>query len=197
MTSSGDIKKDRTLLLIIGLFLLPMLIASAMYWFSVRPDAAHHGDLISPPRSLHFSPMLTWQNKPFPEAGLHGKWSLLYVTPAPCSEQCAARVYLMRQIHAALGKDMGRVQRIMLVAENPEGAQLDAIQRDYPDLIIIAKPVEVVAQMAGQLAVQGKADDGIYLIDPQGNAMMHYPPGFGPGGIHQDLIRLLKYSWAG
>jgi hypothetical protein len=195
--ASTDPNNGRTLLLIIALFLLPVVIALTMYWFSVRPDAAHYGDLIDPPRPLHFPPMLTWQNKPFSETELRGKWSLLYVAPTPCSEQCVAQIYLIRQIHAALGKEKGRVQRILLTAKNPEGVWLDAIQRDYPELIILVRPLEAATQIAAQLAVPGKAGSGIYLIDPQGNAMMHYAPGVSPGGLHKDLLQLLKYSWAG
>ncbi|TSA50216.1 MAG: hypothetical protein D4R48_01935 [Nitrosomonadales bacterium] len=202
MNNPGDAmdspKKSRvTLLLLLGLFVLPILVVLTMYQFSMRPGGASHGELVRPPRPLHFSPLMTWQNKLFPEDGLHEKWSLLYVTPAICSESCVAQVRMMRQIHAALGKEMGRVQRIVLAAESSQPDQLDAMQRDYPDLIILAKPARAVAQIADQLRMPAQADGSLYLIDPLGNVMMHYPPAADPNGIRKDMSRLLSYSWAG
>ena len=192
MTERGQ-KGRKTLLLILGLFVLPILVVLAMYQFSLRPGGASHGELLSPPRPLHFAPMTTWQTKPFTDAGLHEKWSLLYIAPADCTEPCMAQIHMMRQIHAALGKEMGRVQRVMLVAENAKAAQIDAVQRDYPDLIILAKPETIMSQLGSST----QADGSMFLIDPLGNAMMHYAPTANPNGIRKDLSHLLRYSWTG
>lgn len=36
----------------------------------------------------------------------------------------------------------------------------------------------------------------VVLVDPNGLAMMRYPPGADPRGMRADLERLLKYSWS-
>lgn len=201
MNNGGDTDDNKqgrtTLMLIIGLFTLPLLVVLAMHQFSLRPGGASHGEFVNPPQPLHIVPMLSWQNKQFSEAGLHDKWSLVYIAPVPCDEPCAAQIHMMRQVHAALGKDIARVQRIMLVAENFDATRLDNIQSDYPDLIILAKPSQAVAQMAGQLGVPRVIARSTYLIDPLGNAMMRYIPTADPSGMRKDLTRLLAYSWVG
>jgi hypothetical protein len=37
----------------------------------------------------------------------------------------------------------------------------------------------------------------VLIVDPQGNAMLEFPPGAEGRGIRADLERLLKYSWIG
>lgn len=37
----------------------------------------------------------------------------------------------------------------------------------------------------------------VLIVDPEGRAMMRYPPGAGLKGIRADLERLLKFSWIG
>jgi cytochrome oxidase Cu insertion factor (SCO1/SenC/PrrC family) len=194
--SSKQKQGRRTLLLILALFILPILIVLFMYYFSLRPSGASHGDLLNPPRILHFPPMATWQKKTFSEAQLHEKWSLLYIAPANCAAPCAAQIHMLRQIHASLGKEMGRAQRVALFAEPVDTAQIDAIQRDYPDMIILANP-ETVAKLVSQLKLPAQTGGRIVLVDPLANAMMHYAPAADPNGIRKDLSHLLRYSWAG
>ncbi len=62
-------------------------------------------------------------------------------------------------------------------------------------------PPTAVRQLAGQFRVPaGGALEGldpIYLVDPLGNFMLHYPPDADASGMRKDLVRLLKVSQVG
>lgn len=162
--------------------------------------AASHGQLVQPPRAL---PDLRLYD---PATGasaarLHGKWTMLYLTGAPCGRQCMEALYRMRQLRLAMGKDAERVQRLLAVY----GGSLEILSRSQ------------IADYAGQLLVDGeRLDPGaagspfrlapgedplitarLYLVDPLGNLMLAYAPGTEPAGIIEDLRRLLKYSSIG
>ena len=101
----------------------------------------------------------------------------------------------MRQTHASLGKERGRLERVLLVtgcdaaacghpggASGPHGvagepgADLDALF-----------PVEEGTTLA----------DHIYLIDPLHNLMMRFPKDPDPTRTRKDLQKLLKASRIG
>lgn len=187
-------KTKAMLLLIVSLFVLPMLVALAMHHFSLRPGVASHGALIDPPRPLQFPPMLTWQRQQFSGAELRGHWSLLYAAPEGCGEQCAGQAHMLRQVQASLGKHSAKVRCLLLVAGVADASRLDAVQRNFPDLVILSAPAESAARLVGLLAAPGRSPEGAYLIDPAGNAMMRYAPGTDPGGMRKDLMRVLDNS---
>ena len=46
-------------------------------------------------------------------------------------------------------------------------------------------------------ALTQSQEASIYLVDPFGNLAMRFPPSLPAKDIRKDLVRLLKYSWAG
>lgn len=116
---------------------------------------------------------------------LHGRWSLVYLTPASCEQDCRRALYLLHQIEQALGKDSLRVQRI--VHQEP-GVDAPA----WPGQWRLERPEALLSRLQA-LHARGR----IYLIDPLGNLMMYYPQDFAPEGLIGDLRRLLKVSRTG
>src|SRR5262245_44933529 len=110
-----------TLVLIALVFIVPLLIAAWMQRVAFEEGVwggTQHGVLIEPPLALRDFVLLTYQASVFTLAELEGKWTMLYMagSPAECAAECRQAVYYMRQIRLALGKDMNRVQRVLLVA---------------------------------------------------------------------------------
>ena len=62
-----------------------------------------------------------------------GRWTLIYHLKNNCLDDCLKNIYLLRQIHTALGKDMNRLQRVLI--SNSE-SEID-ILKSYPGLTII------------------------------------------------------------
>lgn len=73
--------------------------------------------------------------------------------------------------------------------ENPEFAL-------HSDLIRVKPSVGLVKKMAG--IRKGDVPDGmLFLMDPMGNLMMQYEPGFDPYNVKSDLMHLLRISQIG
>ena len=113
-----------------------------------------------------------------------------------CDQACETRLYDMRQIHASLEKNMNRVQRVLLTHQQ----DVSALQKRYPDLLILNQPNVDVDQLAAQFN-RGNQDAyglrNVYLVDPLGNWMMVYGVELPAKDLRKDVVQLLRYSWAG
>jgi len=139
-------------------------------WFAGQ--AGNYGELI-PPRPLAG-----------PLAALKGKWVLVTFDAAACGPACEKKLYIVRQVRRAQGKEAERIERLWLVTD---GA------RPRAQLLAAIEGTHVAGAAAETLkAFPGTAD--IYLVDPLGNLMMRFPADADPPKMIKDLERLLKYS---
>lgn len=117
-------------------------------------------------------------------AALRGKWVLVTADAAACSAACERKLYVVRQVRKAQGKEMDRIDRLWLLTDTgkPRNELVAALDGGH---IAPADP-EVLR------ALPSIAD--IYLVDPLGNLMMRFPAEPDPQKMIKDLQRLLKYS---
>ena len=160
------------LLALAAVFVLPFVIGSGLFWSGWRPAVLrNHGELIQPPRALP------------PSAGaLQGKWLLLVPVRDGCGQACQDTLQQLQRAHAALGKDQGRVRRVLVgsapIRLNPELATL--------------------SPAADEAAWRSALDDyasAVFIADPLGNVMMRYGEPIDARYVLRDMERLLKYSW--
>jgi len=161
------------LLALVTVFALPFAIGSGLFWSGWRPETLrNHGELITPPRAL-----------PPSVETLHGKWLLIVPARSGCTQTCQDTLQQLQRVHAALGKNQGRVQRV-LVGTVPIRQQLA--------LTIISPATEDEAAWRRVLDDYAPA---VFIADPLGNLMMRYSEPIVPRSILRDMERLLKYSW--
>lgn len=164
---------------LIGIFLAcaaPFVLGWAAWYFGWGTGkGGNYGELIAP-RSLSEAPF----------SDLRGKWVLVTFDAAACDAYCEKKLYFMRQVRTAQGKDQSRIERLWLITDGaaPRADVLGAIEgtrfsRAKPD----GFPGDPVAH--------------IYLVDPLGNLMMRFPRDPDPSKMLKDLQRLLKYSQVG
>jgi hypothetical protein len=193
----NDQRKGRLMLFfLLAVFVLPIVIGLALYVTNWHPAGESYGELLQPARRLDFSVLPAEQARKFADQGRERKWHLVYVATGPCGAVCRNHLHLMRQIHASLAKEIDRLERVWVIDAPIPSQQLRQVQTQYPDLIVIPD----AAALAKQFDLPDAAAVGngnFYLTDPLDNLMMKYPPGADPNGIRKDLMRLLKYSWAG
>jgi hypothetical protein len=117
-------------------------------------------------------------------APLKGKWVLVTADAAACSAACERKLYIVRQVRRAQGKEMDRIDRLWLLTDGgkPRAELLAALDGGH----IAAADAQLLR------ALPNTAD--IYLVDPLGNLMMRFPAEADPGKMIKDLQRLLKYS---
>jgi cytochrome oxidase Cu insertion factor (SCO1/SenC/PrrC family) len=192
----------RKLLLLAALFVLPMLVAYALYYSGWRPETVHpHGELVQPARPVADAALVLLDGKPMRFSELRGKWALVTFSAAECLKPCERNLTKMRQVIAAQGKDAERVQSALVVTD---GKALDWLRyaiQDYPGMRVVTGPAEAVTALARQftLSTGNPLDnpDRVYLVDPLGNLMMSYPADADPTGMRKDLARLLRISQIG
>lgn len=184
------------------LFAAPLALSWWMYNFTElgRDGGAYsHGDLILPPRAVPDLELLD------PIAGMRGhvrgKWNLVFLAHSGCDTRCEQRLYMMRQLWLAMGRDAQRLQRVLMLVDAANEPAADSWPQQYPgQLVALVNRIDAETitgifslETDDQPLIAGR----LYLIDPLGNLMMSYPSGTDPAGIIKDLKRLFKYSRIG
>ena len=187
------------LIVLVALFALPEIIAVGLQASKWRPKSTtNKGELVQPARAIKDIDLLTIEDKPVKFSSFHQKWTMIYFADAACNEACVKNIYLMRQVHKALGKEHGRFQGVFVVIGSAPAGQLQEKLKDYPGLTIISGPRKNVDALAQQFVLPGSKTidlERLYLVDPMGNLMMSYRDN--PRGMLKDLIHLMKISSTG
>ncbi|HHW2744302.1 hypothetical protein ACIUXL_18375 [Pseudomonas aeruginosa] len=173
------------LLAIIGLVVVPMLLASAMYkWnFWVPQGRSYSGALIG--------------NGQTPaDLGVQGRsqgeqWQLLVTAPGTCGEDCQQLVYLARQVNIALGREASRAGHALAASGELPADFANLVRQDYPRL-----------QRYGlDPALYDKAGGGerplLWVVDPHGNLVLRYDAKANGKKLLKDVQLLLKLSHIG
>ena len=164
------------LVLLGAFFILPALASWLVWRFELVPGTTGNYGTLLPPRQVAL-----------PASGaLKGKWVLVQFDGGACNAGCERKLYFMRQVRRAQGREMERVARLWLLT--------DAVQPSAR--LVAAIEGTVVAPLpagAGFPAEDARADH-LYLVDPLGNLMMRYPREPDPARVIKDLQRLLKVS---
>ncbi len=173
------------LILILAVVIGPMILASAMYqWrFWVPETRSYHGELIG-----------TGQTRI--DLGVVGaeetRWQLLVTVPEVCDAGCKELVFLARQVHIGLNRDVGRAAHGLATAQ-PLTADYDAqLRREYPQLSRYQLQLPTYGEIAGKAS-----GAQLWIVDPRGNLVLRYDASSKGKAILKDLRHLLKISQIG
>jgi hypothetical protein len=174
------LKRGRLKLALLALFfLLPVGASWLVWWLDLAPGATGNYGTLLPPRPVALAPL----------AALKGKWVLVQFDSGVCDAWCERKLYFMRQVRRAQGKDMQRVARLWLLT--------DAAQPRAELLAAIDGTVIAPAGASADFPAERSLTDHIYLVDPLGNLMMRFPRDPDASRMIKDLQRLLKVSGFG
>ena len=177
------------------LFGLPVVIAWVLNIVpQFRPEltTTNHGELLRPARPVSVTGLRSLGAEALSEGFFAAAWTLVHLQNGKCGERCQAGLYATRQARLALGKDMQRVQRLLLFTGAPDPKHVELLRKSYPGLRVAA------ASGPAWRDLQTRAGAGqIMLVDPQAFWMMRYSVDADPSGILKDLKRLLKISKIG
>lgn len=188
----------KTLIAVLIVFVGPLAVAIALFAFRDTlpiPAARTMGELIDPAVPLPAIHPRALSTAPLPEPLFRGHWTLAYLSGGGCDLRCEANLFKIRQVRQSVGRDMGRVERLLLVAAPEDPMALAAILERYPGLP--AGALDSSDQQALERALGPESRDRIFIVDPLGNAMMRYPVDAPSSALLKDLKRLLKVSQIG
>ena len=165
----------------------PMLLASVMYrWQLWVPEGrSYHGALIATgqtPADLGVAG--SWGVVTGDEPR---RWQLLVTSADACGTDCRELVYLARQIHIGLGREVTRAGHAL--------AHGTALPSDYDAELRAAYPQ--LQRLPLEVARYPEAGVQLWIVDPHGNLVLRYPPGSDGKQILDDLRYLLKISQIG
>ncbi|MGP1676388.1 MAG: SCO family protein [Giesbergeria sp.] len=179
------------MLAIAALCLAPFVAAVIAYYYWQPRGGMNYGDLIAV-HPLIDPPLRHLDQRAFRLSALRGKWILLQLDEAGCAAACRAKLYNMRQVRLAQGREMERIERVWLILD--EAPLETLLMREYDGTRMLrAAGSPIVAEFPPA----GGARDHIYLIDPLGNLMLRFPKDADPRRMRKDLARLLRASRIG
>jgi hypothetical protein len=158
----------KKLILVAVICAAPVVLGTAAYFMGWWGTPSNYGELVPPKPLSGFD-------------ALRGKWVLVTFDDPACDAYCEKKLYFMRQVRRAQGKDMDRVERLWSLTggTKPRPELLAAIEGTRIERL---KPFDE------------RAVDHIYLVDPMGNLMMRFPRDPDPSKMIKDLQRLLRYT---
>lgn len=191
MSDAAPKRRLASLWLIIGLSAAPVLAAYVMYYFLPPRAQVNRGELLEP-RPLPDAGLELLDGSVFNLSRLKGKWVLAIIDSARCDEPCRRKLYSLRQVRLAQGRNMDRVERLWLIADraDPDPALAAGFEGTW---FVRATSSAVLAAFPAADA----ASDHIYIIDPLGNLIMRYGGNADPRDVVKDMERLLKASRIG
>ena len=202
-------QSKKTLILIFLVCLTPILLAN-LFFYVLRPSGfTNHGVLLSPPADIKKALLATSVSLDEPT---NGKWVLLTSTTQSCETVCKRTLFYLNQLKKSTGEESNRVIALALLPSLKnavEQTKLSAELTQLADLTPFYLPNHHAIELEGvfnQLRPQDVALDRfqfkehlleIWIVDPNGNAILYYPPGADPNKLKKDLAKLLKVSRIG
>lgn len=190
-----------TIILVVVLFLSPLLLSWYVFNYTdfiEMRGLSNKGDLILPPKQLGDLALIDPLHDDKKES-LFGKWNLVYVA-STCDNKCEDNLYLMRQTHLSMDKHSLRVQKVLLLTDQPV-AQLKDMMVEFRGQQVINTNEMDVNDLLSKFRLN-EADEPtqagrLYIVDPLGNLMMSYESDTNPRDIYKDLKKLLRGSRIG
>lgn len=174
-----DSVKRRNRAQMIGIMLVAFITLGgsyAVFYFAKTSGGwgtTNHGAFVTPNTTTE---QLGWQ-----VGGEQRRW-WLWVVSNNCDAACQVTVKNMQAVHKLLNREADRVRRGFTGAA---GETMPAWTVEFPQL----------AQV--DVADRGAVQDGIYIIDPNGNLVLFYALTSEPKPVLEDLKKLLKVSQIG
>ncbi|TLU64636.1 hypothetical protein FE810_11135 [Thalassotalea litorea] len=186
MSLTDKSKSRLSLILVIGVFAVPVIIAKLAltnHWFN--EGVTNQGALLEQPLDLKELGINT--------DAIDKQWLIIYGLPQHCDETCDQTLFSINQSYLALGRETPRVTPLVM---DPVGT--------HQDLIGKLNPQHWQVQPSSLQATLRVLPNQIYIADPLGNVMMIYARPETEQEFKQfsknllsDMRKLLKYSRIG
>ncbi len=174
------------LALLVALFVAPFLLADLAFRFWKPDKFTNYGELLE---AVEFRPegLRGPAGEAFDPATLRGKWLFVLVAAGECDQGCQHALYLMRQVRLAMGREQGRIERLVML----HGRLPERLEEEYAGTLQAS--YERAEALGGVLA-RPDAMGRIHLVDPYGRFVMRYPAAPDGARMIKDVKRLLQYS---
>jgi hypothetical protein len=182
--------------LLFVLSILPPLSAWLVYKHGGTSHTIAHGQLIHPAPNLAKLSLNKLTRGSIALKQLQGKWLLVYVTTGVEPQKVlVANLYRLNQVCLALGKNMHRVQPLVILLNQQHKALLSELTSQVYNRLLLTYTNANNWQQIATVPTNVKA--AFYIIDPLSNLILTYPANSAAKPLYQDLTRLLEVSHIG
>ena len=204
--SPSQLKKNRWMLLILlASFVLPFVVGDFAYRFGwYQGGKTNHGQLINPPAAFSGFHASQKAGEPVTTSFVQANWWLLYVMPADCTSACRNRLFQMRQVRKALGKEFERVRTLLVTTSALSSDVVMLLQNEFPDFVQVQADTANVNTAMSQVMPNAADAGNLFIMDTMGWIMLMYAPEPDEASsvvkaedILNDLKKLLKASRIG
>lgn len=192
-------KNHRIILIVFAMSVIPFCIA---WYLSVNTEwmgsSTNNGELIIPPVTTERSEFNAYDQFSKKNIGeLAGHWVLVNIIPGTeCEKTCLEAIHKTKQLRLMMNKDLTRIRRVVVLLKPVDNAVASTWWKD--DLRLLrTTPQQSLAAKISRITQNGISDGLLLLMDPLGNLMMQYEPGFNPYDVKKDLGKLLRISQIG
>ncbi|MGR9100327.1 MAG: hypothetical protein ACU826_07140 [Gammaproteobacteria bacterium] len=177
-------------------FLLAWLFRQNPEWVEGR---SNKGELVEPPLTTERSELTGFDS--FSSGNmreLKGRWVMVNVIPGvACGDACLDALHKTKQLRLMMNKDLTRIRRVVVLLDEKTDPEIAKIWWQDDPLLLRARPTTGFLSKIDKIT-QGVEGEGLMiLMDPLGNLMMLYRPGFDPYDVQTDLKKLLRISQIG
>ncbi len=191
--------------LLIVLIVLIGVVPFAVAWYLAKHpqliegrQKINYGRLITPAKPLDYAEILQTPITPAENLSeIKGRWVMVQLVSGPvCTDACKETAQKTGRLFLMLNKEIPRVRRLLLFPGRGDPASTREMAGLDPTLLM-AGMSDALRQRLQEAAGAPLTEGSVLLLDPFGNAMMWYAPGFDPYGVLRDLQRLLRVSQIG
>lgn len=184
MSIAQQKKSRRSMILLVGIFVIPVVLAKlalSFQWFDY--GVTNKGQLVADE--------LTLEKLGLAESLPNKNWHILYTNIEPCEQQCEQVIQSILNTYTALGREMPRVTPVLIAPP------------------LLSDDIKAQHKAMQWLTLSSKIKNQIHtsqvlIADPLGNIVLSHPlpktnealPFFGKE-ILADMKKLLKYSRIG
>ena len=173
---SGEQRSRWPLAILVVAFLMPFASAVVLRFGGWQTGHTRNfGDLLNPPVTMEGVTASDGKGEAWSFVNQEQEWTLLVSSANPCDAGCEATLAALPNVRRSMGRHAGRLHVYHL------GESVDS---DMPTLQLSGAPPELDARPPSGTEV--------WLVDPHGFLVMHYPSGFDPSGLRKDLSRLIR-----
>ena len=123
---------------------------------------------------------------------LQKKWTLVFFNENDCDKTCQEKLYKLRQIRLAIGKDREKVERLLIANKSLDWSNFEEDYLDQKIIDVNSDSYQTLNQVFSEY--QGYSKNAIYLVDAYGSLIMKYPKDTEPKGIIKDIERLIRVA---
>ena len=181
------------LLAVIGVVVVPILIAALMAHFGIGVPQAHSNKSALVEPAVQVS---DWQLALEP-IGYGAPWRLLVTHTGACERECMALIHEARQINVAVGREADRVEHVLASPVALRDDELARLETEFPRLQRTRFDSNAYLHSLQTQPDSWLIGPQLWLVVPLGRVVLHHSAGQPGKDLLDDLKRLLKLSKVG